>query len=213
MAENKKSFLLYCDLIHTVSKMPNEKAGELFKHILSYVNDESPTTDDLIIELTFEPIKQQLKRDLQKYYSICERNKTNGGKGGRPKTQTNPKKPTGLFGNPTEPKKPDTDTDTDKDIIIKTWRNDFKTYYEELISECKKLKDDKEWLSDRQKYHSNLDIFLSLNKAVKDYWGTEEGWKQKKKDRKTIKINWKLTMANALSIKSNQVWKQKEDRI
>jgi hypothetical protein len=74
MAENKKSFLLYCDLIHTVNKMPNEKAGELLKHILSYVNDEEPTTDDLIIQLTFEPIKQSLKRDLVKYEKTRLRN-------------------------------------------------------------------------------------------------------------------------------------------
>jgi hypothetical protein len=67
MAENKKSFVLYADLIHTVNKMPNNKAGELFKHILAYVNDKNPKTDDLIIELTFEPIKQQLKRDLKRY--------------------------------------------------------------------------------------------------------------------------------------------------
>ncbi len=67
MAENKKSFLLYCDLIHTISKMPNEKAGELFKHILDYVNDKNPETEDLIIQLTFEPIKQQMKRDLIKW--------------------------------------------------------------------------------------------------------------------------------------------------
>ena len=44
MAENKKSFILYCDLIHTIEKMPNEKAGELFKHILMYVNDKNPET-------------------------------------------------------------------------------------------------------------------------------------------------------------------------
>lgn len=79
MAEDKKSFLLYTDLIHTVNKMPSEKAGELFKHILSYVNDLNPETDDLIIQLTFEPIKQQLKRDLLKYKeSIID--KSNAGK-------------------------------------------------------------------------------------------------------------------------------------
>ena len=77
MAENKKSFLLYCDLIHTVSKMPSDKAGELFIHILEYVNDKNPVTDDLIIQLTFEPIKQSLKRDLQKYESIRNRNSEN----------------------------------------------------------------------------------------------------------------------------------------
>ena len=72
MAENKKSFVLYTDLIHTVSKMPNDKAGELFKHILMYVNDENPITDDLILQLTFEPIKQQFKRDLKKWEETIE---------------------------------------------------------------------------------------------------------------------------------------------
>jgi len=80
MATDKKSFLLYCDLIHTVSKMPNEKAGELFKHILQYVNDENPITEDLIIQLTFEPIKQSLKRDLQKYENIRLKNIENANK-------------------------------------------------------------------------------------------------------------------------------------
>ena len=72
MAENKKSFLLYCDLIHTVTKMPIDKAGELFIHILKYVNDENPVTEDLITNLTFEPIKQSLKRDLEKWENTLE---------------------------------------------------------------------------------------------------------------------------------------------
>jgi len=65
MAEDKKSFLLYADLIHTIEQMPKEDAGELFLHILKYVNDQNPTSDNLIVKLTFEPIKQQLKRDLK----------------------------------------------------------------------------------------------------------------------------------------------------
>ena len=67
MAEDKKSFLLYVDLIHTIRKLPDDKAGILFKHILSYVNDENPIINDFVVDLTFEPIKQQLKRDLQKW--------------------------------------------------------------------------------------------------------------------------------------------------
>jgi hypothetical protein len=70
MAEGKKSFLLYCDLIHTVRKMPDEKAGQLLKHILEYVNDTNPETEDLLLQLVFEPIKQQLKRDLNKWNNI-----------------------------------------------------------------------------------------------------------------------------------------------
>jgi hypothetical protein len=67
MAENKKSFVLYCDLIHTIEKMPNDKAGLLFKHLLRYVNDQNPIIDDLLIEIAFEPIKRQLKRDLESW--------------------------------------------------------------------------------------------------------------------------------------------------
>lgn len=118
MAENKQSFILYRDLIHTVRKLSNEQAGELFKHILAYVNDENPVTENVIIDLVFEPIKQGLKRDLKKYERVVERNKSNGSKGGRPRK---PKKPTGLNNNPnnpSEPKKADSDIDSDNDIVI-----------------------------------------------------------------------------------------------
>ena len=132
MAENKKSFLLYCDLIHTVKKMPKEKIGDLFLTILEYVNDQNPVVDDMIIDLVFEPIKQQLKRDLAKYESIVERNRKNGAKGGRPK---NPNKPSGLSGNPKKPKKADTDTDndnvTDKDTDI--YNSDIPEEYQTLM--------------------------------------------------------------------------------
>lgn len=70
MADNKKSFVLYCDIIKTVEILPNETAGELFKHLLSYVNDEEPQTDNMLVKLAFEPIKQQLKRDLEKWEDI-----------------------------------------------------------------------------------------------------------------------------------------------
>jgi len=70
MADNKKSFVLYCDIIKTVEILPNETAGELFKHLLSYVNDEEPQTDNMLVKLAFEPIKQQLKRDLEKWEEI-----------------------------------------------------------------------------------------------------------------------------------------------
>jgi len=64
MAQDKKSFILYVDLIHTVDALEDVEAGRLFKHVLRYVNDLNPTTEDRITQITFEPIKQQLKRDL-----------------------------------------------------------------------------------------------------------------------------------------------------
>lgn len=81
MATGKSSFLLYADLIHTLEKMPDDKAGLLFKHILRYVNDLNPETDDLVVQLTFEPIKQQLKRDLKKYEGTIHA-KSEGGQWG-----------------------------------------------------------------------------------------------------------------------------------
>ena len=81
MAENKKSFLLYCDLLHTVKKLNDEQAGKLFKHVLEYVNDLNPETEDIITDLCFEPIKQNLKRDLQKYEQIREKKREAGKKG------------------------------------------------------------------------------------------------------------------------------------
>lgn len=73
MAENKKSFILYADLIHTVKKMPKEQAGELLLTILEYVNDENPTVDNMLVDLVFEPIKQQFKRDLVKWDATREK--------------------------------------------------------------------------------------------------------------------------------------------
>jgi len=80
MAKEKNSFLLYVDLIHTIEKLNDEQSGKLFKHILRYVNDLNPTPEDQFTEVIFEPIKQNLKRDLVKYESIRQRNKENANK-------------------------------------------------------------------------------------------------------------------------------------
>jgi hypothetical protein len=67
MAENKKSFVLYTDTFGLIKQLPDEVAGRLLKHIYSYVNDENPITDELLLNIAFEPIKAQLKRDLVKW--------------------------------------------------------------------------------------------------------------------------------------------------
>ena len=65
MAKDKKSFILYADQKALFEKLPDELAGKLIKHIYKYVNDENPVSEDLIIEIAFEPIKNHLKRDLK----------------------------------------------------------------------------------------------------------------------------------------------------
>lgn len=84
MAKDKKSFILYCDQQGLFNKLPDEIAGKLIKHIFAYVNDENPITNDLLLDIAFEPIKLQLKRDLRKYDVYIDKQRLNGAKGGRP---------------------------------------------------------------------------------------------------------------------------------
>lgn len=63
--EGKKSFVLYTDQREVFDELSDEDAGRLIKHIFSYVNDENPSTDDLLLKVAFLPIKTQLKRDLK----------------------------------------------------------------------------------------------------------------------------------------------------
>ena len=83
--EGKKSFVLYADVKTTLDELTDEQAGKLFKTVLDYVNDENPEIDDAFVRLAFAPIRQQLKRDLDKWLKRSVINSKNGKKGGRPK--------------------------------------------------------------------------------------------------------------------------------
>ena len=85
MAKEKKSFILYADQQGVINQLPDDVAGRLIKHIFAYVNDENPITDELIVNIAFEPIKQTLKRDLRRWEEYIEKQSLNGKKGGRPK--------------------------------------------------------------------------------------------------------------------------------
>ena len=95
------------------------------------------------------------------------------------------------------------------DVVVKTWRDDFQIYLKSLRNAYKKFLDDKDYITERERFHPGIDIKLSLEKACKDFWSKEAGWK-KKKNSKTVEIDWKETFNNALDLKSNQVWKTKE---
>jgi hypothetical protein len=106
MAENKKSVLLYCDIIHTVRELSDDEAGRLFKHYLAYINDLNPTPPDKLTQIVFEPIKQNLKRDLVKWQSISEKRselgRLAGIKSGQARrTKTNQNEPNVQFTNQT----------------------------------------------------------------------------------------------------------------
>ena len=119
MAVDKKSFVLYCDLIHTIKKLPNDVAGEVFKHILEYVNDNDPETENILVDVVFEPIKQHLKRDLVKYQSKKEQwseaGKKSAEKRALKKAEQNPTVSTDVESRSTVPTVNDNDNDNVND--------------------------------------------------------------------------------------------------
>ena len=84
MAENKKGFVLYADQISLFENLNDDEAGRLIIHIFKYVNDLNPEPPDRITQIAFEPIKQQLKRDLKKWEKRADKSRENGRLGGRP---------------------------------------------------------------------------------------------------------------------------------
>ncbi len=111
-----KSFLLHKDSLSILNQLTEEEAGKLFKAIYDYqTNNILP--QDRFIAIIFEPFLNQFKRDEQKYQNVVERNKINGAKGGRPKTQINPLGYLGTQNNPSKPKKADSDSDSDSDSV------------------------------------------------------------------------------------------------
>jgi hypothetical protein len=67
MAKDKKSFILYADQLEHFEDLTDEEAGQLIKHVFRYVNDKNPEAPNRIIQVAFNPVKQQLKRDLKTY--------------------------------------------------------------------------------------------------------------------------------------------------
>lgn len=172
MAKDKKGFILYADQKAIFDQLPNEKAGELIKFILSYVNDENPETDDLIIKLAFTPIQQQLKRDLVKYEETKEKRSEAGKAGANKRWQ-----------NITEDSKRIND-------IAKIAVNDNVNVKDKVIDSIEERK---------SKFYASLSIYVNeypkkMLRDFYDYW-TEHGVKDKKlrfEKEKTFGIEQRL---------------------
>lgn len=99
---------------------------------------------------------------------------------------------------------PDSNTNSNTDSNILSWKKDFNIYKKQLHEEYTKLLNDIEFIKQQEEFHPNVDIKLSLKKACVNFWATEAGWKFKKKKR-VNEIDWKSTLTNA--IEKNRVWK------
>ncbi len=113
----KKSFIVYLDSLNILSELTTQQAGELFLAIYNYhLSGEMPS--EFWIKMALASFINQWQRDCERYEQTCNRNKSNGLKGGRP--HKNPNNPMGS--NETQkthsviskPKKADNDNDNDK---------------------------------------------------------------------------------------------------
>jgi len=78
MANGKKSFVLYADLLKSVDHLTEEELGKLFKHILEYVNDLHPVLEDRLLLTAWKPIERTLKEDLKKWETQLEQRRQAG---------------------------------------------------------------------------------------------------------------------------------------
>ena len=76
----KKSFLMYTSYLDNVEILSDEEAGQLLKAIYAFVNGDELPKLDRVVQLTFNPIKSHLERDMEKYNEICRKNSENAKK-------------------------------------------------------------------------------------------------------------------------------------
>lgn len=131
---DKKSFVFYTEYREHLEMLPPEQIGELMLALIDY--QETGEVPDLpkgsALAMCFSFIKKRMDKDNIKYEEKCERNRSNGKKGGRPtnqmvisETEENPNKPNGFSENqtviseteknPTEPRKADNDNEYDNE--------------------------------------------------------------------------------------------------
>ena len=162
MASGKESFKMYTDQIHLFKTLTDDEAGKLIKHVFEYVNDLNPITDNRIIEISFEPIKRQLKRDLKKYVDTCTQNKENISKRWNKKDTTEY--------DDIQPNTNDTDK-IRKDKIRKDINNEFDIFWDLYNKKIDKTKCIKKWRllkdEEKEKIVKVLDSYVKSTPDVK----------------------------------------------
>ena len=94
------------------------------------------------------------------------------------------------------------------DTNTKTWKDDFLVYKDECRKAFIEFDSDTVEIQKQERLNPNVDIKLTIEKAYDKFWATEAGWKNKKKSG-SENIDWRTTIKNAISIKSNIVYRPK----
>jgi hypothetical protein len=103
----KESFILYQSFYAPLEGLSDAEKGQILDAIFQYNANIQVRELTPVCQMAFQFMKSQFDRNNEKYQAIVNRNKVNGAKGGRPKNQEEPKKPSWLSENPEEPQKAD----------------------------------------------------------------------------------------------------------
>jgi len=197
MAQDKKGFILYADQKELFEQLPDAKAGELIKHIFQYVNDDNPISEDLIINLAFTPIKQQLKRDLQKFEE-AKKQRSEAGKRSAEirKEQRTSTNPTSVKSRSTKSTVTVNDTVTDivKDKVKVKEKEEEDNRHRQIIDLANDYKKNERVINavlknGQQLAFSKEDLLLKLDDFILHLESTGETIKTKK-DFNTHFLNW-----------------------
>lgn len=91
-----------------------------------------------------------------------------------------------------------------------TWREDFSVYVKLVLDAKDALLKDVAFKAKQEEYYPNLNYDLSLQKMVDDYWGTEEAWNKRKRQKKGDQgINMVTTLKKAFNQSCNRVYKHR----
>ena len=199
----KDSFIFYRDWLAGLQNLDPKLRYELLDAIISFGLDGKETELTPVASAIFGFIRPQIERAVNKYEQICQRNRENGKKGGRPvKTQNNPKNPVGYLEtqqnpkNPEKPKKPynDNDNDNDNDNIKKD-KNKFlskkRNFQPPTISEVSMYCDER---------NNGIDPEAFIN------FYESKGWmigKNKMKDWKAAIRTWEKKQINLITQNQN----------
>jgi hypothetical protein len=172
--EMRKSFILHIDSLGILDELSDEQAGQLFKLIHSFHNPNKPKQTQItqVVNLAFYSFKSQFERDFEAYNNVCERNKNNGIKGGRPKNN-----------NPRKPKKADSKNDSKS-------KNNKISFTQSLIFDKVKFKEAfPEWEKEKLAYYYDSVLTWSNegNKKV-DWIATVRTWANKDEKQGKIKF-------------------------
>lgn len=187
----RKSFILHTDSLEILRELTDEQAGKLFKAIYEH-NAGNDVELDAVTKMCFLPFRNQFKRDLEAYNEVCEKNKINGSKGGRPKkSEDNPKNPSAfLETQKTQPNPKNLDSDNDskndsdskskKEILDFSFVNeklidDFKAFveYRKSIKKPIKTQDQLQRIYNQLKKYSKVDAVVAkeiINRSIVNGW-------------------------------------------